>query len=190
LMPQKKNPDPLELVRGQSGRAIGLVTGWLATMKSLPLGYNKDLQEDKATAFEAEDMLLGCARTTTTVVRTLAPRVDRMRVASSGPLLATDVADYLVRLGVPFRTAHEITGRIVRDLSSAGRDFSSLTLDEWRGYRAEIGEDIFQAVTPDAAVAAKRTPQSTNPRAVAAALAETKAWLADRAGLVTRTPRP
>ena len=93
-MPQKKNPDPLELVRGKAGRAIGVLTGWLATMKGLPLGYNKDLQEDKAIAFEAEDMVIACARTTATVVRTLrcGPRVAR--AAASGLLLATEVADY------------------------------------------------------------------------------------------------
>jgi argininosuccinate lyase len=123
LMPQKKNPDPLELVRGKSGKAIGLLTGWLTTLKGLPLGYNKDLQEDKAIAFEAEDLTVACASTTATVVRTLALRRDRARQAASGLLLATEVADYLVGRGVPFRTAHEITGRIVRDLYQAGRDF-------------------------------------------------------------------
>jgi argininosuccinate lyase len=178
LMPQKKNPDPLELVRGKSGRAIGLATGWLATMKSLPLGYNKDLQEDKATAFEAEDTVLGCLGVTTTVIRTLALREDVARRAASGLLLATDVADYLVRRGIPFRAAHEITGRIVRDLHAAGRDFSSLSLADWRRYSEEFGDDVTEAITPAAAVEAKRTPQSTHPAAVAAALAETRAWLA------------
>jgi argininosuccinate lyase len=178
LMPQKKNPDPLELVRGKSGRAIGLATGWLATMKSLPLGYNKDLQEDKATAFEAEDTVLGCLGVTTTVIRTLALREGAARRAASGLLLATDVADYLVRRGIPFRAAHEITGRMVRDLDATGRDFSSLSLADWRRYSEEFGDDVTEAITPEAAVAAKRTPQSTHPAAVAAALAETRAWLA------------
>jgi argininosuccinate lyase len=178
LMPQKKNPDPLELVRGKSGRAIGLATGWLATMKSLPLGYNKDLQEDKATAFEAEDLVLGCLGVTTTVIRTLALRESVARRAASGLLLATDVADYLVRRGIPFRAAHEITGRIVRDLDAAGRDFSSLSLADWRRYSEEFNDDVAEAITPSAAVEAKRTPQSTHPAAVAAALAETRVWLA------------
>jgi argininosuccinate lyase len=178
LMPQKKNPDPLELVRGKSGRAIGLATGWLATMKSLPLGYNKDLQEDKATAFEAEDLVLGCLGVTTTVIRTLALRESVARRAASGLLLATDVADYLVRRGIPFRAAHEITGRIVRDLDAAGRDFSSLSLADWRRYSEEFNDDVAEAITPSAAVEAKRTPQSTHPAAVAAALAETRIWLA------------
>jgi argininosuccinate lyase len=180
LMPQKKNPDPLELVRGKSGRAIGLLSGWLATMKGLPLGYNKDLQEDKATAFEAEDLVLGCVGVTTTVIRTLAIREDAARTAASGLLLATDVADYLVRRGIAFRAAHEITGRIVRDLYATGRDFSSLSTADWRRYSDQFGDDVMHAITPEAALAAKRTPQSTNPAAVAAALAETRRWLASQ----------
>ncbi len=178
LMPQKKNPDPLELVRGKSGKIVGLLTGWLTSMKGLPLGYNKDLQEDKAIAFEAEDTVIACARTTATVVRTLLLRAGAARAAASGLLLATEVADFLVGRGVPFRTAHEVTGRIVRDLHASGRDFSSLTMEDWRRYDARFDADIVDAITPEAAVAARRTPQSTNPQAVAAALAETRAWLA------------
>jgi argininosuccinate lyase len=177
LMPQKKNPDPMELVRGKSGRAIGILAGWLATMKGLPLGYNKDLQEDKALAFEAEDTVAGSVATAAAVVRTLAPRADRMRQAASGLLLATEIADYLVARGVPFRDAHEITGRIVRDLYAAGRDFSSLALEDWQAYDARFDDTVFAAITPEAAVAAKKTPQSTSPSAVARALAETKRWV-------------
>jgi argininosuccinate lyase len=177
LMPQKKNPDPMELVRGKSGKVVGLLTGWLTSMKGLPLGYNKDLQEDKAIAFEAEDTAIACARTAATVIRTLALRPDVARSAASGLLLATEVADYLVGRDVPFRTAHEITGRIVRDLYAAGRDFSSLTLADWRDYDSRFDESIFRAITPEAAVAARKTPQSTNPAAVAAALGELKRWL-------------
>ena len=92
-------------------------------MKGLPLGYNKDLQEDKAIAFEAEDMVTACAQTTATVVRTLKLRPEVARAAASGLLLATEVADYLVGRGMPFRTAHEVTGRIVRHLYTAGKDF-------------------------------------------------------------------
>jgi argininosuccinate lyase len=179
-MPQKKNPDPLELVRGKSGKAVGLLTGWLTSMKGLPLGYNKDLQEDKAITFEAEDALIACARTTATAVRTLTLRPDVAHRAASGLLLATEVADYLVGRGMPFRTAHEVTGRIVRDLHAAGRDFSSLSLDGWRQYHDLFDEAIFRAITPEAAVAARRTPQSTNPGSVAAALAELKGWLVKR----------
>jgi argininosuccinate lyase len=178
LMPQKKNPDPLELVRGKSGRAVGALTGWLTTLKGLPLGYNKDLQEDKAIAFEAEDHLIGCLQTMAVVVRTLTLRPHVARQAASGLLLATEVADYLVGRGLPFRLAHEVTGRIVRDLVAAGQDFSSLAIDDWRRYHALFDEGVLKAITPEAAVAARRTPQSTHPDAVARALAEIYDWLA------------
>ena len=177
LMPQKKNPDPMELVRGKAGRAIGTLTGWLASMKGTPLGYNKDYQEDKAAIFDAEDTLHGSALSAAAVVRTLTPRTDRMRSAASGLLLATDVADYLVAKGVPFRTAHEITGRIVRDLYASEKDFSALSPADWRRYHASFGDDVTSVITPETAVAAKRTPQSTRPDAVARALAEVKQWL-------------
>ena len=177
LMPQKKNPDPLELVRGKAGKAVGLLTGWLTTMKGLPLGYNKDLQEDKAIAFEAEDLTIACARTTAIVIRTLTLRPAAARSAASGLLLATEVADYLVGRGMPFRTAHEVTGHIVRDLYTGGKDFGTLSLADWRQYHESFDEGIFKVITPEAAVAARRTPQSTNPRAVANALAELRRWL-------------
>jgi argininosuccinate lyase len=177
LMPQKKNPDPMELVRGKSGKVAGLLSGWLMTMKGLPLGYNKDLQEDKAIAFEAEDTAIHCVRTTATVVRTLALRADRAAAAASGLLLATEVADYLVGRGLPFRTAHEVTGRIVRDLYANGRDFSALTLHDWQRYDARFEDGVFKAITAEASVASKRTPQSTNPMAVSAALDELRGWL-------------
>ena len=178
LMPQKKNPDPMELVRGKSGRAIGILAGWLATMKGLPLGYNKDLQEDKALAFDAEDTVTGSLATAAAVVRTLTPRPERMRQAASGLLLATEIADYLVARGAPFRDAHEITGRIVRDLYASARDFSSLSLMDWQAYDPRFDDTVFTAITPEAAVSAKKTPQSTNPAAVARALDEVTRWLA------------
>jgi argininosuccinate lyase len=177
LMPQKKNPDPLELVRGKSGKAVGLLTGWLTTMKGLPLGYNKDLQEDKAIAFEAEDMVIGCTSTTAAVVRTLRLRPDVAKAAASGLLLATEVADFLVGKGLAFRTAHEVTGRIVRDLYAAGKDFRALSIADWRKYSDLFDETIVSAVTPDAAVNARLTPQSTNPAAVNRALADVRQWL-------------
>ena len=177
LMPQKKNPDPMELVRGKAGRAIGVLSGWLATMKGLPLGYNKDLQEDKALAFAAEDDLAGCLMTSAAVVRTLTPRAAVMRQAASGLLLATEVADYLVGRGMPFRSAHEVSGKIVRELYANGRDFSTLSLADWQRYDPLFDEKIFAAITPEAAVAARLTPQSTGPSAVAAALEETRRWI-------------
>ena len=113
MMPQKKNPDPLELVRGKSGRAIGHLTGLLVTMKGLPTGYNKDLQEDKEPIFDSEDTLDVSLEATRAVLAHLSLRPERTREAASGLLLATDVADYLVSRGVPFRQAHEIVGGMV-----------------------------------------------------------------------------
>jgi argininosuccinate lyase len=178
MMPQKKNPDPLELVRGKTGRAIGRLTGWLVTMKGLPSGYNKDLQEDKEAVFDAEATLAASAAAANAVIGRLSLNSERSERAASGLLLATDVADYLVARGMPFRRAHEVVGSMVRRLLSEGRDFSQLTLAEWRDASEMFGEDAPQAATALASVRARRTPQSTNPEAVQAALAESRAWLA------------
>ena len=177
MMPQKKNPDPLELVRGKAGRALGRLTGLLVTMKGLPTGYNKDLQEDKEAVFDSEETLSVCLVATRAVVTHLTLRPDRTRLAASGLLLATDVADYLVARGVPFRDAHQVVGHIVRELLAKGRNFEDLALDEWRSYSRHFGEDIRAAVTPEASVRARQTPQSTSPEAVREALVETRRWL-------------
>jgi argininosuccinate lyase len=178
LMPQKKNPDPLELVRGKTGRAIGHLTGWLASMKSLPAGYSKDLQEDKEALFDAEDTWLASLAAVTSVVAGLSPAAERSTAAASGLLLATDVADYLVARGLPFRDAHEVVGAIVRRLIKEGRGFEQLTIEEWREHSPLFDSDVRTAITPQTSVAKKQTPQSTNPEAVAAALAETRIWIA------------
>ena len=178
MMPQKKNPDPLELVRGKSGRAIGRLTGWLATLKALPTGYNKDLQEDKEAVFDAETTLSASVRAMHAVVARLTLNATRTETAASGLLLATDVADYLVTRGMPFRRAHEVVGALVRRLLAEGRDFSTLSLDEWREASDLFGDDVPRAATALASVQARRTPQSTNPGAVGAALDECRTWLA------------
>jgi argininosuccinate lyase len=177
MMPQKKNPDPLELVRGKSGRAIGHLVGMLTTIKGLPTGYNKDLQEDKEAVFGAEDTLAGCLAVVRSVVGGLT--LDRVRAAAaaSGLLLATDVADYLVGRGVPFRRAHEIVGALVRRLIAEKRDFESLSLDDWRASSDLFEADVIARITAAVSVAAKMTPQSTAPDAVAARLADVRSWL-------------
>ena len=177
MMPQKKNPDPLELVRGKAGRAIGRLTGWLVTMKGLPSGYNKDLQEDKEAVFDAEATLSVSLAAARAVVSRLSLNAERTERSASGLLLATDVADYLVARGVPFRRAHEVVGAMVRRLLSEGRDFSDLTLEEWRDASDKFGEDAPRAATALASVQARRTPQSTNPEAVRGALDECRVWL-------------
>ncbi|HEV3485976.1 MAG TPA: argininosuccinate lyase, partial [Vicinamibacterales bacterium] len=181
LMPQKKNPDPMELVRGKSGRVIGRLAGWLTTMKGLPIGYSKDLQEDKEALFEAEVTLRASLDATTSVVAGLSLQRASAERAASGLLLATDVADYLVAKGVPFRDAHEIVGSLVRRLLREGRSFESMGIDEWRQESPLFEADVRAVITPGASIGRKRTPQSTHPDAVAAALKELRAWLGEPA---------
>src|SRR5919106_2366782 len=150
MMPQKKNPDPLELIRGKAGRLIGHLTGWLVTMKGLPSGYNKDLQEDKEAVFDAEDTLLGSLASTATVVANVSVYAERVNGAAGGFMLATDVADYLVGRGMPFREAHEVVGGMVRQLVAERRDFGALTTIEWQRHSALFDESVQSVVTADA----------------------------------------
>ena len=176
MMPQKKNPDPLELVRGKAGRAIGHLVGLLTTVKGLPTGYNRDLQEDKEAVFDTEDTLIGCLSVVRSVICGLTLNRERAAKAASGLLLATDVADYLVDRGVPFRRAHEIVGALVRKLVAEGREFASLSVDEWRAASELFGPDIAARLNPRVSVAAKQTPQSTAPPAVQAQLQDVRRW--------------
>jgi argininosuccinate lyase len=177
MMPQKKNPDPLELVRGKTGRALGHLFALMTTLKGLPSGYNKDLQEDKQAVFDGEDTVSTSLRAVRSIVDGLTLDRDRTAAAASGLLLATDVADYLVGRGVPFRRAHEIVGALVRKLVAERREFDSLTLEEWRRCSTLFDADVVSRVTPGMSVAAKRSPQSTAPEAVGAALVEVRGWL-------------
>jgi argininosuccinate lyase len=177
LMPQKKNPDPLELVRGKAGRIIGRLTGWLTTMKGLPIGYSKDMQEDKEALFEAEDTLRASLQAAASVAQGLTIKGNAAEKAASGFLLATDVADYLVAKGVAFRDAHSIVGALVRQLLTENRSFDSMTLDDWRAHSPLFEADVTEAITPAASVQRKRTPQSTHPDSVRDALTELKQWL-------------
>jgi len=182
MMPQKKNPDPLELVRGKTGRAIGHLVGLLTTMKGLPSGYNKDLQEDKQSVFDTEDTLAGSLAAVRSVVHGLTLNREQAEAGASGLLLATDVADYLVGRGVPFRRAHEIVGALVRKLVAERREFGSLSLEEWRASSDRFDADVVARVTPRVSVGAKRTPQSTAPGAVQAALEDVQRWAIRAAG--------
>ena len=177
LMPQKKNPDPLELVRGKAGRVIGRLTGWLATMKGLPSGYNKDLQEDKEAVFDADAATVTSLEVVATVIKGLAVNRAVAANAASGLLLATDVADYLVSRGMPFRRAHEVVASMSRTLTAEGRDFEALELEEWRGFSELFGDDTPQRISARSAVEARKTPQSTHPARVAEALAELRDWI-------------
>jgi argininosuccinate lyase len=146
-------------------------------MKGLPSGYNRDLQEDKEAAFEVEATLAPSLDVAAAVMAGLRLNAARAEAAASGLLLATDVADYLVAHGMSFREAHAAVGAIVRQLVAEGRDFSDLRDDEWRRFNPHFDPDVAAVITAAASVAAKQTPQSTSPVAVAAALAELRVWL-------------
>jgi argininosuccinate lyase len=140
-------------------------------------GYNKDLQEDKEALFDTEDTLMGSLRSCQAVVGTLRVRREVTARAASGLMLATDVADYLVRKGLPFRSAHELVGGMVRALIARGQDFGDLDLAAWRSFSPLFEADVQTAVTPRASIEARRTPQSTAPAAVADRLAALRAWV-------------
>jgi len=168
IMPQKKNPDFAELVRGKTGRVIGDLAALLVVLKGLPLAYNKDMQEDKEAAFDAIDTVAGSLRVMSGMLDTMHVHADVMRAGALGGFTAaTDVADYLVGAGVPFRDAHEIVGRIVREAESTGRTLQDLTLEEYRVFSPEFGPDIREAVDLDSLVSRRTSPGGTGHEAVA-----------------------
>ncbi|MEL7667394.1 MAG: argininosuccinate lyase [Actinomycetota bacterium] len=190
IMPQKKNPDFAELVRGKTGRAVGDLTALLVTLKGLPLAYNKDLQEDKEPAFDAVDTYAASLRAMAGMLSTMRVNEDRMREGALGGFMAaTDLADLLATRGVPFREAHEIVGRIVLDCERAGRTLQDLTPDELKAASAEFGDDALSAVDIDAVVARRDTFGGTAPDRVdeqltlaREALGRDSAWLEERLG--------
>ncbi len=162
IMPQKKNPDVPELVRGKTGRVYGNLVALLTVMKSLPLAYNKDMQEDKEPLFDTIDTVKGSLKVFADMVREMKIRADSMRnAAARGFSTATDVADYLVRKGLPFRDAHEVVGKAVRYCVESGKDLSELPLETWKSFSDKIDSDIFDAITLDASVNARKATGGT-----------------------------
>ncbi len=181
MMPQKKNPDVAELVRGKSGRVIGDLVALLVAMKGLPLAYNKDMQEDKEALFDAVETLVGSLEVLAPAVRTAQVRKERLAQALAGGFLnATDLADYLVRRGVPFREAHALVGRAVRHCVERGIGLEQLTLDEFAGLGIEVGSDVYEALSVEGMLAARDVYGGTAPRQVAARLAEAEAVVKSR----------
>jgi len=179
IMPQKKNPDVPELVRGKTGRVTGHLIGLLMLMKGQPLAYNKDNQEDKEPLFDSVDTLLGCLRAFADMVPALQVKADNMhRAAASGYSTATDLADYLVRKGVAFRDAHEIVGMAVRLGIDSGRDLSEMALSELQALSAAIGEDVFEVLTLEGSVSARDHFGGTAPKQVAEAIVRARKRLA------------
>ena len=177
IMPQKKNPDTLELTRGKSGRLIGHLTGFLATLKGLPSAYDKDLQEDKEPVFDAADTLELALPVMAGLLRTLELRPERMAAQLEAGLLATEVADYLVRRGLPFREAHQVVGRVVRLSEERGVAITELELEALQAISPHFGPDVADAMTVPAALAARDLPGGTGPGAVRTQLAAARATL-------------
>ena len=162
IMPQKKNPDVPELVRGKTGRVYGNLMALLTTMKSLPLAYNKDMQEDKEPLFDTIDTVKGSLKIFGDMIREMRVNEPAMRRAAGlGFSTATDVADYLVRKGLPFRDAHEAVGKAVAYCVENGADITDLTLDVWQLFSTRIESDIFDAITVEASVNARSIPGGT-----------------------------
>ena len=171
LMPQKKNPDSMELVRGKAGRVFGHTVSLLTMLKGLPLAYNKDMQEDKEAVFGAFDTTAACLEVSALVLRNVNLNVDRMRAAASrGQMNATELADYLVRKGVPFREAHETVGKIVVRAMETEKELGELSLDELRSFSNEIEGDVFQSLTLEQTLGSKSLAGGTAPARVTEAL--------------------
>ncbi|AJF05752.1 argininosuccinate lyase [Geoalkalibacter subterraneus] len=167
IMPQKKNPDVPELVRGKSGRVYGNLMSLLTLMKSLPLAYNKDMQEDKEPLFDTIDTVKGSLKIFADMIAQMGVKAEPMRIAAArGFSTATDVADYVVRKGLPFRQAHEVVGKTVRYCIEHKKEIEELTLEEFRIFSDLIGEDIYDYVTLDASVNARRATGGTAREAV------------------------
>jgi argininosuccinate lyase len=171
IMPQKKNPDVPELMRGKSGRVFGDLVAMLTVMKGQPLAYNKDNQEDKEPLFDAADTLRDVLGILAELLKGLEPRPDRMLAAlREGFATATDLADYLVRRGMAFRDAHEVVARAVRAAETAGKDLADLSLAELRAFSPLIEQDVHDALTAEGSVASRRHVGGTAPDAVRAAI--------------------
>jgi argininosuccinate lyase len=173
IMPQKKNPDVPELVRGKSGRVIGHLVALLVLMKGQPLAYNKDNQEDKEPLFDTVDTLADCLAIVSDLVASgITVNAERMRdAAREGHATATDLADYLVRKGVPFRDAHEAVARAVRAAEARGVDLAALPLDVLQQFSPHVDADVFDVLTLEGSVASRSHAGGTAPTTVRAAIA-------------------
>jgi argininosuccinate lyase len=174
LMPQKKNADSLELMRGKSGRIVGHLLGLLTTLKGLPSSYNKDMQEDKQALFDTIDTLVLELPIAAEVVRTLAVRSERMSAAMDDGLLATDLADYLVRKGVPFRQSHHLVGQAVKRAEGRGVALKELSLADYQAIHPAFAEDVYTVFDFRRSVEARNTTGGTAPEAVQAQIARAK----------------
>ncbi len=172
LMPQKKNPDAWELIRGKTGRITGALLGLLTTLKGLPTSYQRDLQEDKEALFGAHDQIADMLAVATGALATTKFNAERLRAAASNPvLLATEAADYLVRKGIPFRQAHDIVGKVLREAEKQNVPWTSLPLEALKKISPAFDADFANSLSVEAALAAKKVPGGTAPESVSDAIA-------------------
>ena len=178
LMPQKKNPDAWELLRGKTGRITGALLGLLTTLKGLPTSYQRDLQEDKETLFAAHDQVADMLAVAAGALAFTKFNAEHMRLAASNPaLLATEAADYLVRKGIPFRQAHDLVGKVLREAEKQGVSFTTLPLEKLKQISPGFAADFTKSLSVEAALATKRVPGGTAPESVRAAIEDLEARL-------------
>ncbi|GMH74100.1 hypothetical protein TL16_g06369 [Triparma laevis f. inornata] len=178
LMPQKKNPDALELLRGKAGMALGRAVGFTATLKGLPRAYNKDLQEDKKTLFESIDTTLDCVQIAAGVIGTMKVDEEKVGAGLCMEMLATDLADYLVRKGVPFRETHHISGAVVRLAEETGTNIGSLTLAQLQAVDARFEGDVMKVWNYEQSVERKNSTGGTSLKSVEDQIAKVEAFMA------------
>ena len=181
IMPQKKNPDFAELIRGRTGRVYGNLIALLTMVKGLPLSYNRDMQEDKESLFDAYDTVTSCLEVFTQMIGTARWNTDRMAAScTGGHANATDVAEYLVRKGMPFRTAHGVAAKAVRMCIDRGCNIEDLSLEDLQSCSELLEEDIFSLITPKACVTARKLTGGPAPEAVAVQIQSLREWCTDK----------
>jgi argininosuccinate lyase len=189
LMPQKKNPDAWELIRGKSGRITGALVSLLTTLKGLSTSYQRDLQEDKEALFAAHDQVAEMLAVAAGAVAATKFNAERLRAAASNPaLLATEAADYLVHKGVPFRQAHDIVGKVLREAEKQNVSWAALPLESLKKVSPSFEADFVNSLSVDAALAAKKVPGGTAPESVRAAIADLEARLNKKASKTGAKP--
>ena len=189
LMPQKKNPDSWELLRGKTGRITGALLGLLTTLKGLPTSYQRDLQEDKEALFASHDQVADMVAVAAGAIASTKFNVERLRAAASNPaLLATEAADYLVRKGIPFRQAHDIVGKVLREADKQGVSFTALPLEKLKQFSDAFEADFAKSLGVDRALATKKVPGGTAPDAARAAIEDLEARLNKKASKTGAKP--
>ena len=185
LMPQKKNPDVFELARGKAGALLGYLTGLMTTLKGLPSAYDKDLQEDKLPVFNAYDTLSTILPVLAKALRSLTVYPDRMRAGIDAGMLATDLADYLVEKGIPFRQAHSLAGQAVQLAAGRGIPLDTLSLAEFQALSSAFGPDVHRVFDPVQSIARRRAAGGTAPQAVAEQIQEARQVLGKEGEMVS-----